>query len=195
MSHIARCQCDMPYFSSLSLSLSWVSLCLFFVLNMDCICLCLCVSVKIVLLLLLPSALFLRIPTMAASGAWNTFFVSMETGMICPSQKLVRCCDRVHLLHPHCLHSQLLKTGSQCDWKIHKIFHRLRLDFRISLVGPRHQCCLCLCLCLQGKQFDPTKRVLGIKKFKAIKSSHHNRHWAVTETNRRRPVISWEKDR
>lgn len=193
MSHIARCQCDMPYFSSLSLSLLGFSvslLCSKYGLYLP-VSVCVsqnCVAVAVALG---------SFPTNTNDGCerWNTFFVSMETGMICPSQKLVRCCDRVHLLHPHCLHSQLLKTGSQCDWKIHKIFHRLRHDFRISLAGPRHQCCLCLCLCLQGKQFDPTKRVLGIKKFKAIKSSHHNRHWAVTETNRRRPVISWEKDR
>lgn len=63
--------------------------CLVFVLNMDCVCVCLFVCVCESVCSRNCVAHFLRMPTMATatalvSAAWNTFFVSMETGMICP---------------------------------------------------------------------------------------------------------------
>lgn len=63
--------------------------CLVFVLNMDCVCVCLFVCVCESVCSRNCVAHFLRMPTMATatalvSVAWNTFCVSMETGMICP---------------------------------------------------------------------------------------------------------------
>lgn len=100
MSRIADCQCDISCFP-LSLFFSPCFCCCFFFLCVSRLCskygLCLCVSICVCVCVCESVcsrncvAHFLRMPTMATatatalvSAAWNTFFVSMETGMICP---------------------------------------------------------------------------------------------------------------
>lgn len=184
MSRIADCQCDIScFFPSLPTSpLASASscVCLVFVLNMDCVCLYMCVSICVSVCESVCSrncvAHFLRMPTMAMamamlSAAWNTFFVSMETGMICPQPET---CSMLRppfpLLHSTSLWSPLdriavwLEKPQDFPSTIFQSLPRLCYLF-VSLSQS------CLGLGYTENNLNP-QRVLGIKKFKAIKSSH-----------------------
>lgn len=204
--NVSHRRLSVRYFIFLSLSFSpcfcffFLCVCLVFVLNMDCVCLSVCVCESVCSRNCV--AYFLQMPTMAmamVSAAWNTFFVSMETGMICPQPET---CSM--LRPPFSPHSVCTLVSFRPDRSVTGKTTRFSIDnfskFASSLLVSLRISFSKLSRAAYTENNLNPQRVLGIKKFKAIKSSHHQpplgSHSAtVGQTNRRRPVISWEKDR
>lgn len=196
--NVSHRRLSVRYFIFLSLSPSALAsassscVCLVFVLNMDCVCLsvcvyvCVCVSQFVVEIVLLISYECQRWRWRWWALLGTRFSFRWKQEWFAPSQKLVRCCDPP--FSPHSV------TGKTTRFSIDNFS-----KFASSLVSLRISFSKLSRAAYTENNLNP-QRVLGIKKFKAIKSSHHQpplgSHSAtVGQTNRRRPVISWEKDR
>lgn len=212
MSRIADCQCDISCFFPSLLSFS-PCFCFFFFLCVSrlcskyglclsvyvCLYLCVCVSqfvVEIVLLISYECQRWRwRWRCWALLGTRFSFRWKQE--WFAPSQKLVRCCD---LPSPSSttLWSPLDRIAVWV-WKNHKIFHRQ--FFKVCVFGISSYLFLKVVSGLVIRKTIWThKGFWEWRNSRQLKVLIANRHWVVTvptvgQTNRRRPVISWEKDR